>query len=420
MLNKYVLDHYTQTIDRLYQATCSLGVKLGLENAHAFDRALACPTAFYATVHIAGSNGKGSVATKIAKGLELSGYRVGLYTSPHLFSFRERIVVDGQWMTEEEVIDGMQKIFAIDQQYDLKATFFEMTTFLAFDYFRKKQVDIAVIETGLGGRFDATSVVSPVLTVITSINREHVHILGSDLEQIAFEKAGIIKEGVPVILGPKARFQSIYDRAKALHCPVHVSKKISYFYDEENNAIADLALRQLASSFPLVPNAIERALVTRPPCRFERIGDAIFDVAHNPDAIFYLLQALHTFFPQSQFRFLVGFSKDKEYDQCLDLIASVATHIHLVQAPTQRAATTEELRCCLNNEDPAFSSSHSSIQEGVKQAYARARAQGEILVICGSFYIMADAKEAIGVQPPKDSLDLNEKTFPSALSSSVT
>lgn len=400
---------YAQTIDQLY--ACYSSVFHGLKNAKALDQALAFPTKSYATIHIAGSNGKGSVATKIAKGLELSGYRVGLYISPHLFSFRERIAVDGQLISEEEVIEGMQEIFFWDEKWDLKSTFFEMTTFLAFDYFRKKQVDIAVIETGLGGRLDATNIISPVLTAITSISREHAQILGNGLEQIAFEKAGIIKEKIPVILGPKARFQSIYDRAKELNCPIFASKKISYFYDEENKAVAELALDHLPPSFSLKPKAVEEALAVRPPCRFEKIGEGIFDVAHNPDAIFHLLQALHTFYPQSRFRFLVGFSKDKDYDQCLDLIIPVATHVHLVQAPASRAATTEELRFVLKNEDPDFSTGHPSIKEGMEEAYAQALAQGEILVVCGSFYIMADAKEAIAAQLPKDSLVLHLKSF---------
>jgi dihydrofolate synthase/folylpolyglutamate synthase len=412
------MSNYSQIIDRLYQTSYLLGSCFGLQNAQAFDQALAFPTQSYATIHIAGSNGKGSVATKIAKGLELSGYRVGLYTSPHLFSFRERIAVNALLISEEEVVEGMQKIFSLDKKRNLNATFFEMTTFLALDYFRKKQVDVAVIETGLGGRLDATNILFPILTVMTSISREHVQILGNDLEQIAYEKSGILKKNVPIILGPKARFQSVYDRAKELHCPLFVSKKISDFYDEENKAIAELALRNLPPSFLLKEVAVEQALAIRPPCRFEKIGKAIFDVAHNPDAIFYLLQALHTFYPQSRFRFLVGFCKDKEYDQCLDLISSVAVHIHLVQAPTLRAATVEDLKSVVKNKDSLFLTSHSSIKEGMEKAYTQA--QDEILVICGSFYIMAEAKEALGIQLPKDSMDLNEKIFPSVFSSSVT
>lgn len=390
---------YSETIERLYQVPSS-GGPCGLDNAKTLDQALAFPTASYATIHVAGSNGKGSVATKIAKGLELSGYRVGLYTSPHLFCFRERITINGQKISEEEVVLGMQKIYSVG----CNATFFEMATFLAFDYFREREVDVAVIETGLGGRLDATNIVSPLLAVITSISREHANILGDELEQIAFEKAGIMKEKVPVILGPKARFQAIHEQAKELHCPLFISKQISYFYDEENQATAKLALNHLDPFFTISPQVMDEALAVRPPCRFEQMGNVIFDVAHNPEAIFYLLQALHTFFPRSQFRFLVGFSKDKKYDQCLDLIAPVAAHIHLVQAPTLRAASLAELKLVLVNKDPCSYGSHLSIQEGVREAYAKALAQGEILVICGSFYIMADAKAAICGYAPKDSL----------------
>lgn len=386
---------YSHLIDRLFQASSSLGVKNNLDNARALDQALCFPTSFYPTVHVAGSNGKGSVTTKIAKALELSGYRVGLYTSPHLFSFRERIAINGEPISEEAVIQGMEHIFSLDEKLKLNATFFELTTFLAFDYFRKSLVDIAIIETGLGGRLDATNVIHPLLTIITSISREHAHVLGDNIEQIAGEKAGILKENIPLILGPKARTQSIYNRAKELNCSVFASKKISYFFDEENSAVARLALEHLAFDFSIAPDALEQGLAFRPACRFERIGDAIFDVAHNPEAIFYLLQALHTFYPDSKFRFVVGFSKDKQYDLCLDLIADVATHIHLVQATSSRAATPEELKSALKNEDLVLSTPYFSIEEGVKEAYAEALAKGEVLVICGSFYIMSEAKGAL-------------------------
>jgi dihydrofolate synthase/folylpolyglutamate synthase len=410
------MTQYNQTIDRLFQASFAQSAKTGLDNAHALDCQLNCPASSYSLVHVAGSNGKGSVATKIAKVLELSGYCVGVYTSPHLFCFRERIAVNGKLIPEEDVVEGMQKIFAVVEKLGLSATFFELATFLAFDYFRKRGVDAAVIETGLGGRFDATNVISPVLSVITSISREHVNLLGGEVELIAAEKAGIIKENIPVVLGPKARYQSIYDKARQMNSPVFASKKISYFFDEENSAVAQLALESLALHFKIDPEALREGLSVRPPCRFERIGNVILDVAHNPEAIFSLLQALHTFFPRGKFRFLVGFSKDKEYDRCLDLIADIAVHIHLVQAKSPRAATTQELEVALEKEDPHLHTSYSSVKEGVAAACEEALAKGEILVICGSFYIMADAK----AQLPKDSLDLNEKILRSALSSAST
>jgi dihydrofolate synthase/folylpolyglutamate synthase len=406
---------YSQVLDRLFSLSPSLSAKSSLSTAEAFHRALDFPTFAYPTIHIAGSNGKGSVTTKIAKVLELSGYRVGVYTSPHLFSFRERMVINSLPISEEEVVEGLNRLFQLEQDLNLTATFFELTTFLAFEYFRNHQVDVAVIETGLGGRLDATNVIHPLLTVITSISREHTQILGEEIELIAAEKAGIIKSKIPVVLGPKARAQAIYNRAKELDCQVFIANKLSAFYDEENTEIAHLALKQL-TSFTISTEALALGLTIRPSCRFERIGEVLFDVAHNPEAIFYLLQALHYFYPHSRFRFLVGFSKDKEYDRCLDLIADVATHIHLVQAPSQRAAKVEELAEALKHEDPALYTAHPSIGEGVIQAYDQAVSKGEVLVICGSFYIMAEAKRALGYDPTAP-FDLMEKTFSAVLSS---
>lgn len=378
-----------EKLSDLFQALPSDQAKQSLEIPHVIDRILGFPTIAYPTIHVAGSNGKGSVALKIAKALELCGYRVGLYTSPHLFTFRERVAINGELISEEDFESGLEKLFALK----LEATFFDLMTFLAFDYFRTKAVDVAVIETGLGGRYDATNVVRPILSVITSISLEHAHVLGKEIELIAAEKAGIIKENVPIVIGPKARCRSIHEKAKEMHSPVFASNKISYFYDEENSAVAELALEQLHSHFTLERGAIAEGLAARPPCRFEQQGHVIFDVAHNPEAIFCLLQGLHTFFPEGKFRFLVGFSKDKDYARCLELIAQVATQIHLVEAPSSRAAAVEELASSVENSQLCVT--HASIQQGVEQAYAEALAKDEILVICGSFYIMAEARSCL-------------------------
>ena len=401
---------YLETIDKLFQASASRGAQFGLKHASQLDEALGFPTKSYQTIHVAGTNGKGSVSTKIAKALELAGHCVGLYTSPHLFSFRERIVVNSECIDEEAVVRGMEQVFALEARLGIQVSFFELTTFLAFDYFRRKGVDVAVIETGLGGRFDATNIIVPVCSVITSISREHAHILGDDLETIASEKAGIIKSHVPLILGSQARFQSIYDQAKAMHAPVYISKKICQFFDEENSAIARLALEHLP--FVVPEEAIDKGLKCRPACRLEQLGDVIFDVAHNPDAIFHLLQALHTLFPGRKARFVVGFSDDKEFDSCLELIADVAAHVHLVQAPTARAASTEVLAETLQElKSAAPFTKHETIADGVRYAHQAAIEEHQLLVISGSFYIMADAKAALGIYPARDSLDLNEKTL---------
>lgn len=382
---------YESVIDYLFSIPFSQGLKPDLSRAKALNDALNFPSRSYPTIHVAGSNGKGSVALKVAKVLELSGYKVGLYTSPHLVSFRDRIVVNSLPISEEAVVEGVNKLLALQSQL----TFFELTTFLAFIYFKHSHVDVAVIETGIGGRFDCTNVIDPILSIITSISREHAAILGEDLEAIAFQKAGIIKPNTPVVLGPKARYQSIYDSAKALNSPLFYPKKISYFFDEENSATAKLSISQIQSQFPVTAEALENGLSLRPPCRFERLQNVIFDVAHNPEAIFSLLQALHIFFPQRKLRFLVGFCKDKDYPSCLELIADVATHIHLVKADSSRAVPSEELQLALYQENPQFSTAHAALEEGINRAYAEATSKGELLVICGSFYIMDPAKQRI-------------------------
>lgn len=409
--------NYTDCIERLFQKSASISMRRDLSSIQLLDEALGYPSRCCRMIHVAGSNGKGSVVTKIASALEHEGFRVGLYTSPHLFTFRERISINGSYISEEAVVQRLEEIFSIEERLGIRASFFEATTALAFSYFRQMGVDLAVIETGLGGRLDATNVIQPICTAITSISREHAHILGEDLETIAAEKAGIIKEKTPVILGPKARLQSIYRRAEALHAPLFLSKKISQFFDEENSAVAELVLKQLP--FPVSPESIAKGIRARPPCRFERVGEVIFDVAHNPDAIFYLLQALHTFFPKRHLRFLVGFSADKEYESCLRHLSDVATHIHLVQAPTARAAPVEMLAGVLDALKVPFYSTHEAIADGVRQAHETALRQGELLVVTGSFYIMADAKEVLGIPQPKDIFDLNEKILSVGVSSAM-
>ncbi len=324
------MSNYNKILKQLLERSSPKEKVNTLENIQTLHNALSYPTSTYPTIHVAGTNGKGSVCMKIAKALEYSGYRVGLYTSPHIHSPRERISINSELISEEEIVFGAEKIFQSCKELELHLSFFEFMPFLAFDFFRKKRVDIAIIETGLGGRLDATNVLCPILSIITSISKEHIQFLGQSLEEIAFEKAGILKPGVPVILGPRARFQSIYNHAFALNCPVQHVSKVFHFFDEENTEIAKRALEQLKTDFTVSQKALDQALILRPSCRFEICGDVIFDVAHNPEAIFYLLQALHYFFPQKVLRFVVGFSKDKDYESCLELIAPVAIHIHLV------------------------------------------------------------------------------------------
>jgi dihydrofolate synthase/folylpolyglutamate synthase len=197
--------NYNQTIDFLFNSFTSFqqvgadAYKPGLERISEFCEHLGNPQCNFHTIHVAGTNGKGSVSHILASVLQQAGYRVGLYTSPHLKDFRERMRVDGEMISEQGVVDFVDENIGIMKELGL--SFFEMTTAMAFDHFAKRDVEVAVIETGLGGRLDATNIIRPLLSVVTNVGFDHIDLLGNSLEQSAGEKAGIVKKGVPLVLG---------------------------------------------------------------------------------------------------------------------------------------------------------------------------------------------------------------------------
>ena len=207
---------FTQT--PMFEKQGVSGYKEGLDNSLALDKHLGHPHKNFRSIHIAGTNGKGSCAHTIAAILQHCGYKVGLYTSPHLVDFRERIRINGQPIPESYVVDFVEEERTFFEP--LQPTFFELTTAMAFKYFSEMQIDIAVIEVGLGGRLDCTNIITPILSVITNISLDHTQLLGNSLEQIALEKAGIIKKGVPVVIGealPETRpiFEAMAEENKA-------------------------------------------------------------------------------------------------------------------------------------------------------------------------------------------------------------
>jgi len=386
---------YKKLLQSIFQFDHRSSIKLGLNNILALSQAFGFPEKKYPTIHVAGTNGKGSVSTKIATALQASGLNVGLYTSPHLFSFRERIVVKGEYISQEEVLESMHLILEKQKELGLKATFFELTTMLAFYFFHIKKVEIAVIETGLGGRLDATNIIIPLLSIITSIGYDHEEFLGSDLESIALEKAGIIKPHVPVVIGPYADFQSIHEQAKSLSSPLIKVAKVRGFYDKENSEIANAALELLKEKIPLSARAIETGLSSRPLCRFEECDGVIFDVAHNLQGIQRLLEAIDEHYPKHALHFVIGMSHDKDTQGCLKLLASQAQHIYLVEAPCARAAKAERLARELRELHFEAFSIEKHVKVAVQRAKAEAKRSNALLVICGSFYIMPEAKIAL-------------------------
>lgn len=395
---------YSEQLERLYAISLH-GMKFGLENIQKLDALLGHPSRICQVVHIAGTNGKGSVSTKIAKGLQASGKRVGLYTSPHIATFRERIRIQGEMIVEEEAAQLLEEIFDLIDRTKIPATFFEVTTLLAFLCFARHNLDIAVLEVGLGGRLDATNIVSPILSVITSISMDHTDLLGTTLESIAREKAGIIKPFAPVLAGPRTPQNLFADIAAANKSPFFWVEGTFPSYEEENCAVAKRAMELLG----IEPQAIQAGLPALPPCRMEEVKPGIIlDVGHNPDGLERLFCSLRHKYPNSSMRVVCALSKNKDLTGCFAILRQYASFIHLTEAPGSRAAKVSHLASLLDQQGYQHFSQEVSIAVSIHQALASLQ-EKQILVICGTFFMMADAREALGICEPRDRCLVSEK-----------
>lgn len=334
----------------------------------------------FPVIHVAGTNGKGQVSVKIARALQEAGLRVGLYTSPHLYDYCERIMINGQKIPEQTVVRYFEELEGAPH-------FFNSTTVFAMRYFHEEHVDVAVLETGLGGTFDATNVVTPLISVITSVSFDHLEHLGQSLDSIAEQKAGIIKPNTPVVVGPNAKFLPIFKKAEELSAPLHIIEKRSCFYDTENQLIANEALDLLKNHFAIEDVHIKKGLECSLPCRFEKRKNVIYDVAHNPDGFAKLSNALGHHYPYRKFRFVIGMSKRKDLKACLREIEQKASFVHFVMAKEPDVATPKELAEIFMKISSCPYSIEEEITTGVEKAKA-ATSKKDILVICGSFYIM--------------------------------
>lgn len=292
--------------------------KRSLDAIQTLQQLLDYPDRRFKSIHVAGTNGKGSVCTKIAKACELSGKKTGLYTSPHIKDFSERIQINGVAIPDEALEHQLKMIFELAEQHQLELSFFDVATLAAFLYFAEKEVDIAIIETGLGGRWDATNIIQPILSVITTIGFDHTEILGHSIEEIVHEKAGIIKNKSTVVIGPRVPHQLITrysDRVIQPSGPFH-------HYDDENRATAEAALTLL--------NIPCRGTEIRPPCRMEKIvlhdKPIYLDAGHNPDALVALFKSLKATGYTDKIDVICAFSKEKDVTACLHIIAEEARH----------------------------------------------------------------------------------------------
>lgn len=427
-------------LERLFSLQ-TFGIKLGLGPVSALLDDIGNPQLRFPTVHIAGTNGKGSACAMVASVLRQTGLRVGLYTSPHLRHFTERIRVNGEPMSRERLAQYAREMLPIIERHN--CTFFEGTTALGFRYFAEQEVDIAVIETGLGGRLDATNVLLPLVTAVTSISYDHTKHLGDTLEQIAAEKAGIFKQGVPAIVGhvePHLR-EVFVESAMAAgadlrftddYCPAifrdmgFEGTTASFMIDGheipdvriglvgrhqiENARVALGVIDALRRHYTISDDDIRNGFGNVQPNtgirgRFESVGISppmILDVAHNPDGVRTLVSTLASLRAGTDkgITAVYGAVQDKDVTDIMRVLAPSTEHLFAVSTDSPRSLSAEEI--ARRSTDAGISTTIAgSVENGIRMALKHVD-NDDVIVICGSFLIVADALAALegrGLQP---------------------
>jgi dihydrofolate synthase/folylpolyglutamate synthase len=373
----------------------------GSYNSDYLYKALGNPADSYKTIHVAGTNGKGSVTLKIASSLSCAGYRVGLFTSPHIYSFQERIQINGQVISKEKVVFYIEHLQRIFHKKNTTYNFFEMTTMIAFLYFQDERVDIAVIETGIGGRYDPTNVINPVLSVITNITKDHENYLGDSLDAIASQKAGIIKKGVPVLLGYRAVYPSVLNEVFIKKVPVTVMPpSIDSSYAVENSLIAKESLSILSDHFNISGEAILYGLHQEQPCRFECLSFPncplfIFDVAHNIDGLKRLTDRLKTSYPNQNYHIVFGMAKEKDYLESIKPLAEVSKRVYLITPEHFAPLETPLLKEAFYSIGYYDVTSYPTLEETITYLFENLDKTKDLVVVCGTFYIMKIVRAAL-------------------------
>ena len=414
--------NYQETIEYLYHSTPvfehvgASAYKEGLDNTLALDEHYGHPHRLFKTIHIAGTNGKGSCSHTIASILQEAGYKVGLYTSPHLVDFRERIRVNGQCVSEEYVINFVANYIQWNDQTAkrLFPSFFELTTAMAFKYFADQQVDIAVIEVGLGGRLDCTNIITPILSVITNISFDHTGFLGDTLAKIAAEKAGIIKESIPVVIGEYTEeTRPVFEaKAKEKHAPItfaqdleELGKDIDFElkgdYQTKNKQTILTAISILAPSLsrPIAPACISNGIAhvvenTGLMGRWQVLQEhpkVVCDTGHNVGGWQYLSRQILKQ-PCRKLRIVFGMVDDKDINTVMELLPKHAVY-YWTQADNHRAIPADSVA--------TFGRAHQldgSIYNKVSEAYQAAlhdAVADDFIFVGGSSYIVADLLSTI-------------------------
>jgi len=340
------------------------GIKLGLENIRRLIADLHIDLRGSRVIHVAGTNGKGSVCAMIDSILRAHGYRSGLFTSPHLVTFRERIRVNGEMISEDAVASGLTALRDLIRDWDPHPTFFEITTALALKYFSEAKIEIAILETGLGGRLDATNVVQPNVSIITAIELDHQQWLGDTIEKIATEKAGIIKPKVPVVSATQRADAEAVIRARATECEAPLEFVNDSYqknpvglpggHQKQNAALAIAALR--AANLDINDSSIARGLASVDwPARFQHWDDRIvIDGAHNPAATRVLAQTWRETFGDQRATLILAILADKDLRGICEALAPIADSVLLPRIRSERAASPKALAKILANIRPFY------------------------------------------------------------------
>ena len=435
--------NYQQTLDYLFtrlpmfSRIGAAAYKADLTNTIRLCEALGNPHHTFKNIHIAGTNGKGSVSHMLAAILQTAGYKTGLYTSPHLKDFRERIKVGSdpegfKEVSEDFVIDFTKKISPLIEE--IEPSFFEITVAMAFDYFAQQKVDIAVIETGLGGRLDSTNIITPELSVITNIGWDHMNLLGDTLEKIAFEKAGIIKEGIPVVVGEvinetETIFEKIaMEKNASLSIAAH-KRQVHDWEWKKNELVVEVAevhhadhkmyrldlpgiyqtknlltvleaseqLQQLGWNIndKIIQEGLQRTKkLTGLHGRWEIIHTSptvVLEVAHNTDGIRQLVQQVEIT-THNQLHIIIGMVKDKDIEQVLALLPKTAAY-YFTKAQIPRALGEDELMEKaekLKLRGQSFPEVNSALGFVLQHAHA-----DDLIIICGSVFLVGEVNRTI-------------------------
>ncbi len=401
-------------LKKLFQKTAS-GIKPGLEITENLAKNLGNPQNDFITIHIAGTNGKGSTASFLEKILIYSGFKTGLYTSPHLYDFSERIKVSGIPIAEKD----LENIFELTKQADnkeIKATFFEFTTAMAFKYFSLQKTDVAVIETGMGGRYDSTNIITPHLSIITNVSIDHTDYLGSEINDIAYEKAGIIKKNIPVISGCSENngAEIIKTAAENKNAPLYllnkdfkyIKKKNLYFLNsylskgillepamEGSHQIINAVMagfsccvlnKYYPETFNIQNKIIEQGIKdTKWRGRLEKLSDnpeIIADCAHNPESV----KSLYNYLSEKNKKVILVFGslKDKEYKKSIEIISPVVSRFIFTRPDSERAVSPEFLQNLTDTKSYVVKEPLKALRLGLESA-----SRNDIVCVAGSIYL---------------------------------